>query len=433
MNEIELNINPKFFNDCYFPYLDNNSRYLIFYGGAGSGKSYFIAQRLVYRLLAYPNRNFLIVRQTAKSNRDTTFAQLKQIIYKINASQYFTVNVSNMSITNNLSGNKIIFGGLDDVEKLKSTTFEKGILTDIWIEEASETSYEDFLQLDLRLRGEFPDGFQIVLSFNPIRKKHWIYDRFFGSNDERASILKTTYLDNKWIDEQSKKTIEYMKKHDPHYYKVYGLGEWGELTEGLIFKKEHYQEWDFIPSDAKGVVYCDPNLSKKGKGDTTGIVKLLYSYSTGKYYVSNAYCSSMNDADELLTKYLNLYEDNSRFLGFDGNVSQESTWTQFVQNYCNRLNKVPPIIHYQRYKVDDLAKNAQLIYNEGKILFPPNFKYSKDGEEFCSQLFSFNGKKNTKGKDDAPDALICALTFIQDTYSIGLSQNQQDLINLIYK
>ena len=42
------------FNETYMPYLQCRSRYLVCYGGAGSGKSYFLAQRYVLRLLNRP-------------------------------------------------------------------------------------------------------------------------------------------------------------------------------------------------------------------------------------------------------------------------------------------------------------------------------------------------------------------------------------------
>ena len=43
------------FNPRFYPYLrDRTHRYLLFYGGAGSGKSVFAAQRFVYRLLTLP-------------------------------------------------------------------------------------------------------------------------------------------------------------------------------------------------------------------------------------------------------------------------------------------------------------------------------------------------------------------------------------------
>ena len=49
--KVNINISKKVFNDVYLPYLDNEDRYLIFYGGGSSGKSFFIAQRWVYMLI----------------------------------------------------------------------------------------------------------------------------------------------------------------------------------------------------------------------------------------------------------------------------------------------------------------------------------------------------------------------------------------------
>ena len=80
--EIKISISKKVFNDIYIPYLDNISRYLIFYGGAGSGKSFFIVERYIYKILNSKLMNLLTVRATGKSNRDSTFALFKQVINK---------------------------------------------------------------------------------------------------------------------------------------------------------------------------------------------------------------------------------------------------------------------------------------------------------------------------------------------------------------
>ena len=42
--EVNIRISKRVFNDIYLPYLDNDDRYLVFYGGGSSGKSYFIAE-----------------------------------------------------------------------------------------------------------------------------------------------------------------------------------------------------------------------------------------------------------------------------------------------------------------------------------------------------------------------------------------------------
>jgi len=91
-NTIEVNISKKVFNKSFLKYLDNEKRYLVFYGGAGSGKSYFIVERYVTKSLKSSKFNLLVVRATGKSNRDSTFALFKQVIYKWGLQKYFKIN-----------------------------------------------------------------------------------------------------------------------------------------------------------------------------------------------------------------------------------------------------------------------------------------------------------------------------------------------------
>lgn len=221
------------FNPLFRPYLtDNTHRYLILYGGAGSGKSVFAVQRFLYRLLTLPLCNILVVRAVAATNRDSTYALFRQVISKWGLSELFFCKDSDLRISC-ANGNSVIFKGLDDTEKLKSITFPKGELTDIWIEEASEVLEEDFNQLDVRLRGKGAHK-QMVLTFNPVSVLHWLKLRFFDRQDPRALVLKSTYKDNQFLDEDYKRTLEGYKDTDPYYYSVYCLGEWGVLGQTIF-------------------------------------------------------------------------------------------------------------------------------------------------------------------------------------------------------
>lgn len=231
--EIKISISKKVFNDVYIPYLGNTDRYLIFYGGAGSGKSFFIVERYIYKILNSKLMNLLTVRATGKSNRDSTFALFKQVINKWHLGMHFKINESDLRIKCLLNGNEIIFSGLDDVEKLKSVTFSKGELTDIWIEEASEILESDFNQLDVRLRGKGTKK-QIVISFNPIDINHWLKKKFFDIPRDNLTIVHTTYKDNKFLDEDYKKLLESYKYTDEYYYNVYCLGQWGVLGKTVF-------------------------------------------------------------------------------------------------------------------------------------------------------------------------------------------------------
>jgi phage terminase large subunit len=230
--EITVQIPKKAFNETYLPYLDDHHRYLIFYGGAGSGKSYFIAQRYIRNLMCRPKMNVLVVRAVGNTNRDSTFALFKQIISKWGIGQLFKVNESDLRITCT-NGNSVLFKGLDDTEKLKSITFAKGELTDIWIEEASETLEADFNQLNIRLRGKGTQK-QIVISFNPVDINHWLKKRFFDRKDDNIKIVHTTYKDNRFLDAEYVRLLESYKDTDPYYYAVYCLGQWGTYGKTIF-------------------------------------------------------------------------------------------------------------------------------------------------------------------------------------------------------
>ena len=228
---VNIKISKKVFNDVYLPYLENEDRYLVFYGGGSSGKSYFIAQRFIYKLIHPKRCNLLVVRQTGDTNRTSTFALFKQVISHWNLGEHFKVNESDMRIKCLLTKNEIAFRGLDDVEKIKSITFENGELTDIWVEEATETLEEDINQLKVRLRGGKSKK-QMVLSFNPINIQHWIKRHFIDSG--LATVCFSTYKDNKFLTEDDRKALEDLKNTDEYVYNVYCLGKWGVLGKTVF-------------------------------------------------------------------------------------------------------------------------------------------------------------------------------------------------------
>ena len=228
---INIKISKKVFNDVYLPFLDNEDRYLIFYGGGSSGKSYYIAQRWIYKLIHPTRCNLLVVRQTADTNRRSTFPLLKQVLSNWNLSQHFKINESDMRIVCKLTGNEIAFAGLDDVEKIKSITFANGELTHIWVEEATECQEADINQLKVRLRGGKSKK-QMVLSFNPINVQHWIKRHFIDSG--LATVCFSTYKDNKFLTDDDRKALEDLKYIDEYTYNVYCLGHWGILGKTVF-------------------------------------------------------------------------------------------------------------------------------------------------------------------------------------------------------
>lgn len=230
-------------NDAYKPMYQDWNRFNVIYGGSGSGKSVFIAQRFVFRLLNVQGYNLLVTRKYAVTNRFSTFALINQVIAQWNMESLFTVNKSDMTITA-VNGNQALFLGLDSQDKIKSITFKTGILQAVWLEEANEFEEDDLTQLDLRLRGMSEIPFQITVSFNPVSAFHWLKTYFFDRPINSCTILKTTYLDNKFVDEAYKERLNALTGTAKQ---VYALGDWG-VTEGLVFKEFGQSP---IPENAK--------------------------------------------------------------------------------------------------------------------------------------------------------------------------------------
>lgn len=228
---VNIKIKKEVFNEVYLPYLENEDRYLLFYGGGSSGKSYYVAQRFIYHLLHPKRYNLLVVRQTGDTNRKSTFPLLKQVISNWNLSKRFKINESDMRIKCLLTKNEIAFAGLDDVEKIKSITFENGELTTIWIEEATECQEADINQLKVRLRGGKSKK-QMVLTFNPINVQHWIKRHFIDSG--LATVCFSTYKDNKFLTDDDRKALEDLQYTDEYTYNVYCLGQWGILGKTVF-------------------------------------------------------------------------------------------------------------------------------------------------------------------------------------------------------
>lgn len=239
-------------NDAYIPFLKDQTRTQIFFGGSSSGKSFFLAQRTIMDVLG--GRNFLVVRQVASSIKRSVFNQIVKTIVDMGLSGEFDIFRGDMVITCKRNKKQIYFAGCDDIEKLKSITPIDGVITDVWIEEATEIAEADYRQLKKRLRGRSDVPKRITFSFNPIVKEHWIFKEFFGKWDETKNlyrddelvILKTTYKDNKFLEEDDIYELENEK--DRYYYEVYTLGNWGVLGK-VIFKNWHTEDLsDRIPT-----------------------------------------------------------------------------------------------------------------------------------------------------------------------------------------
>ena len=222
-------------NDVYYSLLSNYDRYLVLYGSAGSGKSHFAAQKILFRILLGMEHGvthtFLVLRKTAPAARKSLIALFRHYISEWGLGRLVRYNKGDM-VFEFVNGARILAGGLDDPEKIKSI---EG-LTGAWLEEATEFNEQDFMQVDLRLRGRVATYKQIMLTFNPTDRRSWLHRKFFEDEHNSATVVRTTYRDNRFIDDEYATILASLREQDEMYYQVYALGEWG-VPENIILTR----------------------------------------------------------------------------------------------------------------------------------------------------------------------------------------------------
>lgn len=222
-----------------------DKRVNVLYGGAGSGKSHSMAQLFIRRLYEEEDMRMLVLRKTLPALRITAYQLMLDLLREYELP--FKLNKSEMLIKANTS--EILFKSLDDPEKIKS--YEGNY---VWIEEATEISHEDFTQLNLRLRRKNRKSInQMYLTFNPISRFHWLNTKLIEGAHSDIAVHHSTYKDNPFLSKEYIAELEGLT--DENFYKIYTLGEFGEL-KNVIYT--NYVVKDIPAYEYESTIYgCD--------------------------------------------------------------------------------------------------------------------------------------------------------------------------------
>lgn len=282
---IKLNIHRNQFVPKLYPLLnDYKSRIEIYMGSAGSAKSYFITQKILLKALK-SKRRVVVARRYGNTNRNSTFATFKIILNDFKLTPHCVIRETDMNIKLP-NGSEIIFLGLDDEQKLLSLAN----ISDIFVEELYEVPRETFDQLNLRMRGTAADQ-QIFGAFNPISQNHWLYDYCVVNPPKSFKYTHSTYLDNPFLPAAYVETLDEMRTMNPQKYRIYGKGEWGVDSEGLVYTNFEIKEFDKREIAAKGfehrvgmdMGFVDPSTIAATLYDKTNRIIYIYDdyYKTG--------------------------------------------------------------------------------------------------------------------------------------------------------
>ena len=221
-------ISPRFYG-VVFKIMAMEFQDYYFNGGRSSTKSSMISVILIIMLMEDPKANAVVLRQVANTLRDSVISQLEWAIYELNVEHDFKVSKSTHEITRISTGQKILFRGADDPQKLKSLKVAKGYIKIIWFEELAEFKGVEGLR---SIKQSLARGSQrqvYLHSYNPPRsKKNWA-NVYVEQEDGKKEVLvhRSTYLTvpKAWLNEKFIRDAEYLKKTNPRAYQHEYLGK----------------------------------------------------------------------------------------------------------------------------------------------------------------------------------------------------------------
>jgi len=216
---------------------------VVVYGGAGSGKSYTVAQFLIIdKLLSQRNKYLLIARKYNPSLRLTSYRLVLDVLNKLNVPYLEHKVDQTIELPRR---NVIFFRGIDEPEKIKSAEFNY-----IWMEEATEFEYGDYLQLKLRLRRATETKNQMFLTYNSL--DGWTKKQFYDRVDSDVEVLHTWYADNPFLDEEYVQTLEKLIEQDEAFYRIYALGEYAKIKNKIY---SNYTITNEVPTAFDEIIY----------------------------------------------------------------------------------------------------------------------------------------------------------------------------------
>lgn len=336
-------------------------------GSAGSGKSYFITQKLLLRAINEPIR-ILVCRRYGTTIRQTCFSLFKDVLKRWNLLPFVKINESDFRIRFQ-NGSEIIFTGLDEETKLLSLND----IGTVFVEEAFEVPLSLVEQLNLRMRGRTKNQ-QILMAWNPISKDSWLYDFSVVQPPESSIFVHSTYKDNPFLTDEYVRSLEELYKRNPAKARIFCDGEWGVIDEGLVFKNwrtEDFDIQDIISSNFERRVGSD-----LGFVDPTTIVDSWYDKQHNRIYVTDCFYRSGCQLDTVA-------QEMERMIGKRAKVYMDSAEPRSIEFFRLKGFNVRPCIKGQ----NSVAARIAFLQNQEIIVHPnckdlirelENFSYIKD-------------------------------------------------------
>lgn len=236
-------------------------------GGRGSAKSSFASIELLLLLLKHPECHAVVLRKVGNTLRTSVYAQLLWAIAEMGLSSRFRCNVAPMEMTYLPTGQKIMFFGLDDPGKLKSSKVPFGYVGIAWFEELDQfAGPEEIRNVEQSLfRG---GSFSFALkTFNPpAMARNWA-NEYALEEKEGKRVHHSSYVTTpqEWLGPRFIADAEHLKSVNEtaycHEYLGEVVGSGTQVFENLRLEPvpdEQIAQFDRITSGVDWGWYPDP-------------------------------------------------------------------------------------------------------------------------------------------------------------------------------
>lgn len=358
--------------------LNASTRIVVNQGGTRSSKTYSLAQLIILKALQTKGKVYTICRKTLPALKGTAYRDFFNILETHNL--YNPDKHNKSELTYKLNDNEIEFISVDMPQKIRGR--KRNIL---WLNEANEFSFEDWVQLSLRTTEN------IYLDFNPSDPYSWIYDNVINRDD--CTFIKSTYLDNPFLPDETIKEIERLKQFDSNYWKIYGLGDMAQPTE-TIFRQ--FEICNNVPEQAQLIAM---GMDFGYSNDPTAIVE-VFKLGDNLYLNEVLYSKGLTNQDiasELrkhsITRQIEIIGDSAEPKSIE-EINRLGFNVKPAKKGADSINMGIDIL--RRYKIH-ITKNSTNTINEFK---------------FYKWLVDKNGKVINKPATNQADHIIDSVRYV---------------------
>ena len=225
--------------ECVIPMYDSvlddilNHRHTHYVGAGGRGStksSFFGGIALVLLIMIYPGIHAVCFRKIGNTIQSSIYAQVVWGIYKLGVESLFHIPKTYSSpIIYKPTGQRIMFLGMDDPNKVKSIKIPFGYIAITWFEELDQFAGEAEIRKVLQSTMRGGELFWDFRTFNPpISKLNWanMYAEEMEIKGGNTLVVRNTYLDvpESWLGHQFIEEAEELKEKNERAYTHEYLG-----------------------------------------------------------------------------------------------------------------------------------------------------------------------------------------------------------------